>query len=265
MRQTNRGAFAGASEAENRGPLQRDRAATLGDRVGAALWQRATGVRRRPIAKVHMSEAPLPLLPNLAHEDCIVVVHGFAGSRLCMRPLCWRLRAHGCRVDNWGYASLRGAIAEHAQRLFEHLAMSLSKERRIHIVAHSMGAIVARTALSTGRPLTNLGRVVLLAPPNHGTPVARYAAKIVGRVCQGIADLSDHDGSFVSRLPSPNSVDIGIIAARFDVLVPVANTHLDGERHHVVLNATHNSLLFSRAAANHILAFIATGRFERGR
>jgi hypothetical protein len=140
--------------------------------------------------------------------------------------------------------------------------MSLSKERRIHIVAHSMGAIVARTALSTGHPLTNLGRVVLLAPPNRGTPVARYAAKVVGHVCQGIADLSDHSDSFVSRLPSPNSVDVGIIAARFDVLVPVANTHLDGECQHVVLNATHNSLLVSRAAANCVRAFLATGRFE---
>lgn len=76
--------------------------------------------------------------------------------------------------------------------------------------------------------------------------------------------MSDHDNSFVSRLPSPNFVDIGIIAARFDALVPVASTHLDGERQHVILNATHNSLLLSRTAANHILAFIATGRFERG-
>jgi pimeloyl-ACP methyl ester carboxylesterase len=172
------------------------------------------------------------------------------------------LRAYGCRVDNWGYSSLRGAIAEHAQSLYEHLAVSLSKEGRIHIVAHSMGAIVARTALSTGRPLTNLGRVVLLAPPNRGTPVARHAAKVVGRVCQGIADLSDHDDSFVNRLPSPNSVDVGIMAARFDALVPVTSTHLDGECQHVVLNATHNSLLFSRAAANCVRAFLATGRFD---
>ena len=45
------------------------------------------------------------------------------------------------------------------------------------------------------------------------------------------------------------------------MLVPVVDTHLDGERQHVVLSATHNSLLLSRTAADLALAFIAMRKF----
>jgi pimeloyl-ACP methyl ester carboxylesterase len=199
-----------------------------------------------------------------AEDQLIIVVHGFAGKRLWMRPLCARLRSQGYRVSNWGYASLRGSIAEHGRRFHEYVAVSLSEERRIHIVAHSMGAIVVRAALAMG-PVGNLGRVVLLAPPNHGTPVARNAGRIVGRVCRGIGDLSDGPDSFVNRLRSPPPMDVGVVAAKFDILVPVASTHLDGECQHIVLNATHNSLLLSGRVANLVLAFIAAGRFGRDR
>ena len=179
-----------------------------------------------------------------------------------MRPFCARLRSRGWRVANWGYSSLRGTIAEHARKFRQYVAFSLSGERRIHIVAHSMGAIVVRAALAVG-PVANLGRVVLLAPPNQGTPVARAAERILGGVCGGIADLSDRPDSFVNRLPAFSSVDVGILAAKYDVLVPVASTHLHDEQGHVVLRASHNSLLFSRTAINLVLAFLETGRFER--
>ena len=43
--------------------------------------------------------------------------------------------------------------------------------KRIHLVAHSMGALVVREYLAAGKP-ARLGRVVLLAAPNHGTPLA---------------------------------------------------------------------------------------------
>lgn len=193
-------------------------------------------------------------------RDCIVVVHGFAGKRLWMYPLCFRLRSRGFRVTNWGYPSLWQTIAEHAGRFREYLAHSLSDEPCVHIIAHSMGAIVVRSALAQG-PLANLGRVILFAPPNQGTPVARHAARIVGRLSKGIGDLSDQRNSYVNRLPGLHSIDVGIVAARFDMLVPVACTHVDGERQHVVLNATHNSLLLSRTAVDLALSFIATGSF----
>ncbi len=194
--------------------------------------------------------------------EVVVVVHGFASIRLWMLPLCWRLRSHGYRVINWGYPSLRRNMAAHAARFYEYISKSLVHERRIHIVAHSMGAIVVRAALSEGA-VANLGRIVLLAPPNRGTPAARLAAPLFGRLFRGIADLSDRADSAACRLPAECSLDLGVLAARFDLLVPVSHTHVAGESDHLVLNASHNSLLLSPAPARLAATFLKSGRFER--
>ena len=123
--------------------------------------------------------------PISVRRDSIVVVHGFAGKRVWMYPLCFRLRSRGFRVTNWGYSSLWHTIAEHPERLREYLAHSLSDEPCVHIIAHSMGAIVVRSALAMG-PVANLGRVILFAPPNQGTPVARHARDSWGVSAKGL-------------------------------------------------------------------------------
>lgn len=192
--------------------------------------------------------------------EFVLVVHGLSSMRLWMMPLCARLRARNYRVGNWGYASvLGGSIEQHGARLYEHLTDSLAKEARIHIVAHSMGSIVVRSALSMGE-VGNIGRVVLFAPPNRGTPLARWAGPLLGRVCKPLKDLSDGENSYVNRLPAFDGVDVAVVAARFDLLVPVSNTRLGDDRQHVVLNATHNSLLVSRRAADIASSFLSTGR-----
>ena len=105
----------------------------------------------------------------------------------------------------------------------------------------------------------NLGRVVFLAPPNRGSPVARVVASFMGRICKTLAEISDREHSFVRELPTECTADVAVLAAKFDALIPIENTHLDGERFHVVLNATHNSLLFSRKAARFAASFLRNG------
>ena len=178
-----------------------------------------------------------------------------------MWPLASRLRGSGFRVLTWNYPSLFARIESHAKRLYEFLATQLSKETRFHIVAHSMGSIVTRAALNRS-PLPNLGRLVLLAPPNGGSPVARLASMLIGGVVVPTRELSDRHSSYVNQLRGPSDLDVGIIAARYDILVPVGNTHLVGERVHETLFATHNSLLLSRTACSKTVRFLRTGNFE---
>lgn len=200
--------------------------------------------------------------PTLNSEtpERIVVVHGLAANRLVMYPLCWRLRRAGYRVPNWAYPSFTAKVKFHAQRLRDFLREECQHESRVHLLAHSLGSIVVRTALAI-EPPPNLGRVVFLAPPNQGTPLARRAGKIVGRYIPIVGELSDRPDSFVKRLPTSLPTDLGVIAARFDLLVPVANTHLEGEKEHVVLNATHNSLLVSGKVVRLACSFFKTGKF----
>lgn len=197
-------------------------------------------------------------------KELIVLVHGFGAKRAIMWPLASRLRKSGFRVLCWNYLSLFAGIESHASRLSDFLALQLSLEVRFHIVAHSMGSIVTRAAISRA-PLPNLGRIVLLAPPNCGSPVARFASTIVGSIVTPSRELSDRATSYVNQMPYSCENEIGIIAARYDILVPQKNTHLRGERMHETLCATHNSLLLSRAVCNKTVAFLRTGDFAFAR
>lgn len=195
------------------------------------------------------------------NNELIVLVHGFGAKRAVMWPLASRLRASGFRVLTWNYLSLFAKIESHAKQLDDFLATQLSTETRFHIVAHSMGSIVTRAALNRS-PLPNLGRLVLLAPPNGGSPAARLASMFVGGVIVPTRELSDRATSYVNQLRARNDLDVGIIAARYDILVPVRNTHLVGERMHETLFATHNSLLLSQTVCAKTSRFLRTGDFE---
>ncbi len=199
---------------------------------------------------------------NTNENEMIVLIHGFGTVRIVMWLLARRLRASGFRVVQWNYLSLFSPIESHAKRLHDFLAAQNLRERRFHIVAHSMGSIITRAALNRSQ-LPSLGRIVLLAPPNAGSPVARLASMIVGSLVTPARELSDRSSSYVNQLKTSSEIDIGIIAARYDLLVPAKNTHLPSERKHAILFASHNSLLFSRTACNMTVQFLRTGEFHR--
>lgn len=194
-------------------------------------------------------------------NSLIVLVHGFSANRVVMWPFASLLRARGFRVRQWCYRSFFEPIATHAARLSDFLKSIPKTEGHLHIVAHSMGAIVTRSALRQSESL-GLGRLVFLAPPNGGSPVARHAAKILGRILPPTLELSDTRTSFVNQLACQTDLDIGIIAARFDLLVPTRNTHLSTQKAHVVINATHNSLLVSNAASRLTANYLNSGSFS---
>jgi pimeloyl-ACP methyl ester carboxylesterase len=195
-----------------------------------------------------------------SRQEIIVVVHGLGSSKAWMVPLCKKLCGRGYRVENWGYRSFAKSIDFHAVQLNQFVD-DLPKEITVHFVAHSMGAIVVRAALDR-RPLPNLGRIVFLAPPNLGSPLARYATKIVGSFCKSICQLSDRPDSFVNQIRSVPATEFGVVAARYDFLVPRASTGLEGMSDRVTVNALHSSLLFSQRTADLTISFIETGRFE---
>jgi triacylglycerol lipase len=194
-------------------------------------------------------------------RELVVLVHGVACHRAFMWRLGRRLRRAGFATYNWGYPSLGRSMEHHAERFRTQLG-ELSKQGDVlHIVAHSMGAIITRSALSCdGFP--QLGRIVLLAPPNHGSPAARILARLLRRFCPPMSEMSDHPDSFVNRLTGAKGMQIGVIAARFDTVVPLSSTMLDGQTDHICLRATHTSLLFQRSAASQICSFLSTGRFQ---
>ena len=187
----------------------------------------------------------------------IVLIHGFGGKRLWMAPLAHRLNRN-YDVLNWSYFSYGGSIERHGTKLAKFLD-NLGSEGNVNIVAHSMGSIVTRVALQ--KTTSTVNRVVMLAPPNCGSNVARIAAPILGSISTPIRQLSSCNNSFVNSLTDDPTCEIGVIASQYDVLVPVKNTIMKNLTDHQVILGTHNSLLFSSRVAKMTDVFIRTGKF----
>lgn len=198
---------------------------------------------------------------STGQREVVFLLHGIGAHKLMMVPLARRLAAAGYEVVNWGYPSVFGCIEDHAERLAAALdeVDQSQPTPAIHIVAHSMGSIVTRVALTKKVP-ANLRRVVFLGPPNRGSPVASFFGPWLKRVCQPIDQLAARTDSFVNKLAAVDGIEFGVIAASRDLLVPLESTHLPGERDHVVVRSMHSELLYRHDVAQHILNFLRHGR-----
>lgn len=194
--------------------------------------------------------------------ETVVLVHGLGSHPLLMYPLERRLKRSGFETLNWGYPSLWNGIERHALRLAGELARldAAPEVTRIHLVTHSMGGIVARRALLDAR-FTKLRSLVMLGPPNGGSRVASVLARGLGWLCQPLHELADGQDSFVNRLPIPEGIAIGVLAAQYDRVVAVEKTRLPSQRDHRVLPTGHNSMLFRRDVGAYVACFLREGQF----
>lgn len=199
-------------------------------------------------------------------REWVVVVHGFATPNWVMRPLARKIEKAGYSVHRWTYPSFFSPIAPHAARFRKFLQQDMRNYDKVHVVTHSMGAIILRAAMALDSDhhsaFPNLGRVVMIAPPNLGSPMARWFSPILGWVFQPIRDLSTHPESYVNQLPAPLGLEIGIIAGKFDALVPPSYTRLPVPNVSVVQAASHNSFLISSTTAKLAIRFLKSGSFE---
>lgn len=197
-------------------------------------------------------------------DEVVLLLHGLSRTRLSLWVLERDLVRAGYRVLNESYRSHDHTVDELATGLAERLA-ALDDDTsvlRIHIVTHSLGGIVARAALAKGKP-AKMGRIVMLAPPNRGSRLARLFSRSLGRYLMPLDALSDAGDSFVNRL-GPAPVEVGVIAAEWDGKVPVESTHLAGEADHLVVrHATHTWLMNRGDVRRQTEAFLRDGRFRR--
>jgi pimeloyl-ACP methyl ester carboxylesterase len=211
----------------------------------------------------NQSDPRVEAIPAAA-QDIVVLIHGLgANGQLLMWLLARRLKLAGYGTVIWSYPSLLGTIERHAKRLHKRLAEleADANVARIHLVTHSMGGIVARYALTLGRPI-KLGRFVMMAPPNQGSALAALCGPALRWCLPAIDQLAARPNSFVNRLPQPDGIDIGIVAASRDILVGSGKTFLSCQRDHIVLPSTHTLLAFQRRVADEVIEFLRTGHFS---
>jgi pimeloyl-ACP methyl ester carboxylesterase len=193
----------------------------------------------------------------------VVLVHGLSANRLVMWPLQRRLAGEGFQPANWGYRSTTKTCAFHAQRLVEFIQglEQDSADLPIHMVGHSMGCIVIRGALELYRP-PNLGRIVMLAPPNGGSHVASLLGRRLRWVCPTMDELSDVPHSYVNRLRKPEGYPFGIIAAKFDWVIRPSKVNLPGATDYSVVACNHGLLPWHQQTLDQTARFLKTGSFK---
>lgn len=205
--------------------------------------------------------------------EAVLLVHGLWMNRAAMLYLARALAERGYASHAIGYLSTLDEFEHNAARFAR--AVAESAGTRIHVVAHSLGGLVALRALAR-RPDPRVRRIVLLGAPvvdcDAGRQLARtrWGAPLLGKSKSLWLDLP--------RLDIPPGVEAGAIAGtrRFglgslvlrlpgqsDGVVMVEETRHPRLADHVVMPVAHSEMLISRAVAAQVAAFLAHGRFAR--
>ena len=212
-------------------------------------------------------------------REAVVLLHGLGRSPRSMRPLARALQARGYDVVNLGYPSRRKTIEELSRHLDAEMARCCSgRAGRVHFVTHSLGGIVLRHYLGNGR-VGNLGRVVMLGPPNGGSelvdllnrlPLFRHhAGPARGQLGTGPAGLParlgavDFDLGVVAGTRSWNPLFSWLLPGPDDGMVALEKTRVEGMSDFLVVPRTHAFMMRSRDVARQTAAFLRNGAFDR--
>jgi pimeloyl-ACP methyl ester carboxylesterase len=210
--------------------------------------------------------------------ECVVLLHGLNRSWRAMEPLADALKEAGYSTVNVDYPSQLGTIEELAP-----VVVGMGVEachdtgaQTIHFVTHSMGGILLRYQYEQS-PIADIGRVVMLGPPNQGSELVDQTREWPGiDAVNGPAgaQLGTGPDSMPSRL-GPVSFPLGVIAgtATINVLasamlpdeddgkVTVERTQVAGMSDFLIVDDSHRYMLRSRAVLENTVAFLRNGQF----
>lgn len=202
-------------------------------------------------------------------QEIIVLIHGLMRSSLSLSSLKSFLETQGYQVYYYKYPSSKYRIQQHGIHLNHYIETLLvnHSDAKIHFITHSLGGIITREAISRLSPqqLKNIGSLIMLAPPNQGSKLARLSTKILPLLTTSIkplAELSSDRSAYVHRVPVPK-IKIGIIAGRFDAKVPPSAAYLKGQTDLAVVNSSHSFIMNNSNSRKFILNFLKKGTFEQ--
>ena len=215
-------------------------------------------------------------------QETVVLLHGILRSRTDMLLLERALKKVGYLPINLRYPSRTMSLEDLTDFVAEAIENheNYNPEQPVNFVTHSMGGLITRYYLATHRP-DNLGKVVMLSPPNTGSEFADFFDdhKIFGETFRKVfgpagpqlrvthehitGDI-DYPLGIIAGSASINPLAPWVLEGVHDGIVPVERTKIDGMTDHIVLKATHSFMMFNPNVIRQVVEFLNNTKFDHG-
>lgn len=218
----------------------------------------------------------MPLVAR-AESECVILLHGLGKSDSSMAELEAAIADVGFATVNVDYPSTDHPIEQLAGPAIAPALDACEGHERVHFVTHSMGGILVRQYLSRVA-VDNLGRVVMLGPPNNGSEVVDRLGNFPGfHFIYGDAGLQLGTGSLsVPNRLGPADFDLGIIAGTRSInlilsqMIPdaddgkvsVESTRLEGMKDHLTMPVTHVFMMKNDRVIAQVVHYLRHGAFQ---
>ena len=214
----------------------------------------------------------------IAGKQTVILLHGLSRTRLSMLRMEQVLSRRGYRVINVNYPSRTRPIAELAEMTIDGCLQHVPDTTDyIHFVTHSLGGILVRQ-YTEQHQIAQLGRVVMLGPPNQGSEVVDLLRKMPGIGWwhgPAFQQLGTTDQDLPRQLEAVN-FELGVIAGKRsmnlvlsrllpgdnDGKVSVESTKVEGMRDFITLPCTHTFMMRNPEAMRQTLHFLQHGHFD---
>ncbi|QUJ70070.1 alpha/beta fold hydrolase (plasmid) [Photobacterium sp. GJ3] len=223
--------------------------------------------------------APLAMAAQagITSPGCVILLHGLARTAHSMDRLADALSDADYQTVNVDYPSTQHPIETLAATVIPDALSQCDHTQPVHFVTHSMGGILVRQYLSQ-HDLNNLGRVVMLAPPNQGSEVVDsfHDLALFQWIYGPAGQQLGTERTSVPKQLGPVHFDLGVIAGNrsldfltswplpepHDGKVSVPSTRVEGMRAHLVMPATHTFIMRDETVIAQVIYFLQHGRFQ---
>jgi len=208
----------------------------------------------------------------------VILLHGLGRTSRSMRTMEKNLVQHGYRPVNINYPSTAHPVETLADCVAQQIRQACpAEEVKIHFVTHSLGGIIVRYLHKKGL-VNNIGRVVMLCPPNRGSELVDFFSKSVF-FRSGYGPAGRQLGTGPDSLPNrlgPVDFEVGVIAGtrslnplysylipgRDDGKVSVDRSGVAGMADFITVPHTHTFIMNSPEVVRQTLFFLKNGGFQ---
>lgn len=216
-------------------------------------------------------------------DEMVVLLHGILRSKTDMLFLRKFFEKHGYKTLNILYPSREQNLEGLSDFINDKItnAPNKTENTKLHFVTHSMGGLITRYYIHREKP-KNLGKVVMLGPPNTGSELADWLSdtKVLAPLFKGLfgpasAQLRtdyehiDNDITYplgvIAGSASVNPLAPWILDGEHDGIVPVERTKIEGMTDHIILSATHSFMMFNGDVMEQALHFLEHDAFDHSK